>query len=540
MQHLSFTGKRWTAPEHTFSGDAAAIALSFAQARFLGDDSVRAWTDSSTYPMAAAAAERLKKAASTHETVGIIGDYDCDGVTSTAILVRLLRRLGIEPIVRLPHRLKEGYGVQQAHITEMHAHGVTLLITTDTGITAINPLAHARMLGIDVIVIDHHAFVDMPPAFAVLHPSLTTLRSPPAAAGVAFAFAHAVEGTPWADMDTDAALAAIGTVGDVVPLTHENRIMVQEGLAALARLDASSGLGMLRNRSGIGPVPTSGDIAFRLSPRLNAAGRLDDATLSLQALLGDAACIDQLDALNSERQRLTQECMEEAFGMLDIHNLPACICIASERFPKGIIGLIAGKLTERFGRPSAVITIKDGYCTASLRGIPGHDIAGALRAHAQLFTTFGGHAQAGGCSFPLTHIDAIQRALHDDVLSYIREDALQPTITIDLALPIERVTIQLVEALAELEPFGAGNREPIFLIPSVALTTIRRVGSDQQHLQARVGDMGIIGFGLGEYAAALTGTVDLACRITVNEWNGRRNVQLSVVDVRTTTARNEE
>lgn len=509
------------------------LAKTLAAARRLGG-TARGWTDPSTYPMAAMAAKRVRTAAANHESIGIIGDYDCDGLTSTAILVRLLRRMGITPIVRLPHRLLEGYGVQRSHIDEMHAHGVTLLITTDTGVTALEPLAHAKKIGIDVIVIDHHAYTELPPAFAVLHPSLTTLRSPPAAAGVAFAFAHAVEGSPWEDIDTDAALAAIGTVGDVVELTHENRTMVQEGLVALTRLDASSGLGMLRNKSGVGPLPTSGDIAFRLSPRLNAAGRLDDAMIGLRALLGDAASVDRLETLNSERQRLTQECMEQAFGMIEQHTLPACICVASEHFPKGIIGLIAGKLTERFGRPSAAIAITDDRCTASLRGIPGHDIAGALRTYAHLFTSFGGHAQAGGCSFPRSNLDAIQRALHDDVLSYVREDMLQPQIPIDLILPIEHATLQLVETLAQLEPFGAGNREPIFQIPSVALTNIRLVGGDQRHLQARAGGIGIIGFGLGELAPSLTGAVDLACRITAHEWNGRRDVQLSVIDIRKT------
>jgi len=536
VNSLSFTGKRWTLPTHNATGEPQQLAEAIATMRSLGPDA-RAWTNPATYPMAIKAAGRLRSAASKNEIVGIIGDYDCDGLTSTAILVRLLRRLGLEPIVRLPHRLLEGYGAQVAHVEELHAQGVTLLITTDTGIVAVEALTRAKEWGIDAIVIDHHAFTELPPAFAILHPSLTDLRSPPAAAGVAFAFAHAVEGSPWDDIDTDAALAAIGTVADVVPLTHENRTMVKEGLAALARVNPASGLGMLRDRSGIGKIPLSGDVAFRLSPRLNAAGRLDDATIGLRALLGDSASVDMLETLNVERQRLTQECMQEAFGMIDVHDLPACMCVASTNFPKGIVGLIAGKLAERFGRPAAAISIKNGMCTASLRGIPGHDIAGALRSNASLFTAFGGHAQAGGCSFIEANLDAVKAALHSDVLAYVRPEALLPVLEIDLLLPIERASLELVRAFSRLEPFGAGNREPVFLVPSVTLTNLRRVGADQNHLQARAGVLGIIAFGLGHLADTLNSPVDLACRVTANEWNGRQSVQLSVVDIREATPR---
>lgn len=531
MTRLSFTGKRWIEPAFVASGEPAATAERLASTRDLGPDAP--WRmDPATYPMAAKAATRLKDAALAGERVGIIGDYDCDGLTSTAILVRLLRRLALEPVVRLPHRLTEGYGARAAHVEELHAKGVTLLITTDTGIVATEALALAREKGMDAIVIDHHAFVDLPPAYAVLHPALTALRSPPAAAGVALAFAHAVLGDAWPDRDTDVALAAIGTIADVVPLTHENRALTKDGLAALARVDAGSGLGLLRDRSGIGRTPTSGDVAFRLAPRLNAAGRLDDATIGLRALLGDVASVDILETLNAERQRLTQACMDEAMSMLDPADLRGCVCVASATFPRGIVGLIAGKLAERFGRPAAAISIENGLCTASLRGVPAYDIAAGLRAHAHLFTTFGGHAQAGGCSFHETNLGAVMDALHAHVSSSVDVAALRPAIELDAVLPRERATLRLADALAALEPFGAGNREPLFLVESVALSGVRRVGSDLRHLQARAGAVGVIGFGLGHLADALAGPVDLTCRVTSNEWNGMRRPQLSVVDIR--------
>lgn len=482
--------------------------------------------------MANVAVERVRRAATKGETVGLIGDYDCDGLTSSAMLVRSLRRLGIDPIVRIPHRLNEGYGVQMTHIDDLHARGVTLLLTTDTGIVAVDQFAHARDLGMDAIILDHHAFVDVPPAFAILHPALTTLSSAPAAAGIAIAFAHALHGDDWQDRGTDVALAAIGTVADVVPLTGDNRTIVREGLRAFTAMGPDTPLGYLRDRSGIKGMPTSTDIAFRIAPRLNAAGRLGEADIALRALLGDLACVDQLEELNARRQALTRSCMDEALTSVNPSTLPACICVASENFPKGIVGLVAGKLAETYGRPAAAIAIENGMCTASLRGIPGYDIAAGLRAHADLFTTFGGHAQAGGCTFTLARLPAVMDALARDVTRTVDVTTLHPVLHIDAHISQIHASLAFTDGLAALEPFGSANPEPVFLLPSVTLSGIRRVGSDQRHLQARVGAIGAIGFGLGHLSESLAGTVDLACRITANEWNSTRRPQLSLVDLR--------
>ncbi len=528
---MSLTGKRWTDPALRAEGSPSDIVAAIAATRDLGHDE-RPWLDIATYPMAEVAAERVREAVRNAETVGIIGDYDCDGVTSTAILVRMLRRLDTEPVVRLPHRLKEGYGAQALHVEELAAKGVTLLITTDTGIVATEALALAKEKGMDAIVVDHHAFAELPPAYAILHPALTALEAHPSAAGVAFALAHAVLGPAWPDHDTDLALAAIGTIADVVPLTHGNRTMVREGLAALARVPAASALGMLRDRSGAGIRPTAMDIAFRMAPRLNAAGRLDDAAIGLRALLGDEASVDALEALNAERQRVTQACMEEAFATVDPANLPACVCVASENFPRGVVGLVAGKLAERFGRPALVASIGGGSCTASLRGVPGHDIALALRNNGGLFTAFGGHAMAGGCSFALADFDAVRDALCADVLSSVAEEDLRPVVAVEAAIDASAATLALADALAVLEPFGAENREPLFLLENVAFSGVRRIGSDLRHLSGKIGNTGVVAFGLGHLADTVPATADIVCRVTANEWNGTRRAQLSVVDIR--------
>lgn len=531
MTTLSLTGKRWTDPPLRAEGLPSDIVAAIAATRDLGLDE-RPWLDVATYPMAAAAAERVRDAVRNGETVGIIGDYDCDGVTSTAILVRMLRRLDTEPVVRLPHRLKEGYGAQTIHVEELAAKGVTLLLTTDTGIVATEALALAKRLGMDAIVVDHHAFAELPSAFAILHPALTALTAHPAAAGVAFALAHAVLGNAWPDHDTDLALAAIGTIADVVPLTHGNRTMVRDGLAALARVPAASALGMLRDRSGAGAKPTAMDVAFRMAPRLNAAGRLDDATIGLRALLGDETCIDALETLNIERQRITQACMDEAFSTIDPRNLPACVCVASANFPRGVVGLVAGKLAERFGRPALAASIESGTCTASLRGVPGHDIALALRSNRKLFTAFGGHAMAGGCSFALSNFEAVRDALCSDVLATIPEENLRPVIDVEAAIDVSAATLALADTLGTLEPFGAENREPLFLVENVSLSGVRRIGTDLRHFNAKIGQTGVIAFGLGHLADAIPAMADIVCRVTANEWNGTRRAQLSIVDIR--------
>lgn len=531
MLPLSLTGKQWTTPSIVASDDPLVCAATIREHRSIGSD-VWTWQHPATYPMAAAAADRIRRAAIAGERTGIIGDYDCDGLTSSAILIRLLRRLGIEPIVRIPHRLTDGYGVQRAHIDALHADGVTLLLTTDTGIVATNELADAHAQGIDVIVMDHHAYETLPMAFAILHPSLTSLQSPPAAAGIALAFAHAVHGDTWEDRETDVALAAIGTIADVVPLQHENRTIVREGLRAFGALPADTPLGALRDRCGITRHPSSSDIAFRLAPRLNAAGRLGDATIGLRALLGDRACIEELDTLNARRQELTRRCMDEALASLHSATLPPCIVVASERFPKGIIGLIAGKLTETFGRPAAAVAIEGDSCTASLRSVPGHSIAAALQANAHLFQTFGGHPQAGGCTFARTHLAAVTDALCEEATRSLDIDTLHPVLSIDACISPAHISLSLVTQLATLEPFGNGNPEPIFLVPSVTLSGVRRIGTDHRHLQARMGQIGIIGFGLGHVHDAIQPPMDLACRITENTWNGRTTSQLSLVDIR--------
>lgn len=485
------------------------------------------------------AAERTRKGIRDAERIAIFGDYDCDGVTSTALLLRALRRNGAEPLVRLPHRHHDGYGLKMKHVDEFAAAGITLLFTVDTGVGAHAEIEEANRRGIDVIVLDHHHFTKRPAAFAVLHPSLarTAINHPPSAAGVVFAFLHALEPEAWAGREEDLALAAIGTVADVVTLRGDNRRLVTDGLAAMNRLGPSPLQQMLASVSR-GQRITSTDIAFRVAPRINAAGRMADPTLALSAIMEGGEEMRMLEQLNTDRQAETNRCIEHALqsidptGTYDSALLPAFLCVASEDYPPGILGLIAGKLTERFGRPSMAVNIHGNDCVASLRSTPFYHMTEGLHRVAPLLTTFGGHAQAAGCSFKKENLSEIARLLNDDVMARVTGDNLIPMLGIDAALPIHAVSVPFCSSLTSLEPFGQGNSEPLFLSRGVRLSFPRTVGGEGQHLQAYAAHCKLIGFHFGQYIDAINQPVDLVYRLNVDTWNGKATPQLMLQDLR--------
>ncbi len=533
---LSLTGKIWHLPltEREIS-EFIGERLSALQ----GQDVTRAWDDPSVFPDCEKAVARVKKAIANNERIEIFGDYDCDGVTSTAQILRCLRRHGSDPIVRLPHRLHDGYGLREKHIDECMAQGVSLLITVDTGIVAHDAISKAKEQGIDVIILDHHHVSTTPDAYAILHPGLAPAfpEPHPSAAGVAFLFVEAFEGAPWAGRDTDLTLALFGTVADLVPLAGFNRTLVQEGLRAAMRLPDSP-LKHLVDTVTKGKPLTSTDIAFRIAPRINAAGRMGDPVLALTALLEGGTPLHDLEALNVSRQEETVRCIDHALlqiapdGDVTYDALPAFLAVADTSYAPGVVGLIAGKLTERFGRPSMAVHINGDACTASLRSPACYNIVEGLERIAHLLTDFGGHAQAAGCSFLLAHFDTIRTLMDDDIRSRTDLSQLLPGLQIDAVIDADAINVRLILALATLEPFGQGNAEPLFLIRNAKLENIRRVGADSKHLSATVGGSKVIGFGFGEMALDSTQSLDLICRIGMDTWNGKMTPQLFLVDAK--------
>lgn len=471
------------------------------------------------------------------DVIGIFGDYDCDGVTSTALIRRALERRNVTPIVRLPSRLTEGYGLRLAQVDELANAGVQLLITVDTGVASVVEIAHAQARGMRVIVLDHHHLPStLPGATAIVHPQLEPdFPLPhPSAAGVCYEFVRAWEQsrgqTAWPDWQTDAALGALGTVADVVELRGGNRLMVQLGLVALAQIK-SGPLADLRTLAGIKGLVTSTDLAFRLAPRINAAGRMADPTLALAAIMGDATALARIEELNQSRQDLVRETVEGVLSAID-RSAPA-YCLADAAYSPGICGLIAGRLTEATGRPSLVAHRRqDGLCTASLRSPAAYHIAEALARLSPLLLTHGGHAAAAGCTFMVEQWPELQDRLRADVLAHVDLAQLTPVTQYDAVLSPIDVQLSLIERLTALEPFGHGNPEPVFLLPAVRASDLRVVGRDGTHLQARFQGMKAIGFGFAPYASLLQGVTDVLVKLTINEWQNVRSPQAQIVDVR--------
>jgi single-stranded-DNA-specific exonuclease len=347
---------------------------------------------------------------------------------------------------------------------------------------------------------------------------------------MAFLFLQALEKGAWEDMHTDRALAMMGTVADLVELKGVNRLMVQQGLRSLQDL-RSGPLAALRDNVKTREALTSTDVAFCIAPRLNAAGRMDDPALALHAILEGGAHIERLHQLNQARRSITGD-------LVDLARADAArrgsllIASASPDYPHGIIGLIAGALTESSGCPSIVGAEHGDWITASLRSPKNYNVTEGLTRLSHLLHAYGGHRQAAGCTLRKDRWQEVIHALEMDIASCLTRADLCPRIEVDSEIRLRDISIQLVQSLSELEPFGQGNPEPRFLLHNTTITDMRCVGDIGNHLQMRVNGIKGIGFGLGELRAKIDDPMDLICRIGINTWQGKREVQLFVDDVR--------
>ncbi len=544
----SFTGKRWILQGQNAPLDPWAALAKLREERGIADEpDARIAETAALLPGAARAAERIKSAISRGEHIGIFGDYDCDGITAVAELVRFLRRRNAEPVVRLPHRVHDGYGLTTGIIEEFRSRGVSCLITADTGITAVEEIRHAQQRGIDVIVTDHHTPpASLPPAFALVHPGIAAGYPPPfpSGAGVVFLLIALMESGQWQGYEEDLSLAATGMIADLVELTGRNRTLVQHGLRALGEARGSP-IAELAELAGVDPrAATSTDIAFRIAPRINASGRIASPDLALRALLHGGQELHDLDALNRQRQMDTEEQLSHALECIRSdhaqHGDAPLLSALDAEYHHGIIGLIAGKLTELSGKPSIVATADGETCTASLRSPPCYHITEGLTRCQSLLTRFGGHAQAAGCTFPRQHWEELCRQLAEDICERTTPDDLVPTLLIDAHINAATATLAFVETLRELEPFGQGNREPLFLMRNVRLANSRAVGASGAHLQARAGTSKVIGFGMGKFLQHCNAPLDIICRFAVDTWQGTRSPQIILADARAATAESRD
>lgn len=497
---------------------------------------------------------RIEQALKHDETVVVYGDFDADGVTATVLLVEALRGLGfsrsqVRPYI--PDRVDEGYGLNIDALTELKAKGADLVITVDCGIRAIEEVREAERLGLDMIVTDHHSLgLELPPARAVINPKRADSAYPEemlAGVGIAYklaqAFLQAWPGRASFTEDDLLDLVAIGTVADLAPLLGENRQLVIDGLKVLNSC-RRPGVEALAKISGLRPGSmTAESIAFGLGPRINAAGRLAHAYDAARLLAANNSIMATdyarvLDQLNRQRQQLTHELSQQAEQMIQ-PDAPL-LYVADPNFASGVVGLVASRLADKYYRPAIVVEQGDVESRGSCRSIPEFHITEALDEVAELLVRHGGHAQAAGFTIRNENLPEFQERILAIASAKLDPDELVPVLSIDANLNIRDVDWALHDVLQQLEPTGYANATPVFMSQNVAVYDHRAVGQDSQHLQLWVGDGRVkrqcIAFRQGPWAGHLPSRIDLAYTVSVNEWNGRRDLQLVVQDIRPATS----
>jgi single-stranded-DNA-specific exonuclease len=491
-----------------------------------------------------AACARIEAAIAAGARICVHGDYDVDGICATALAVQVLEGLGAHVEWHLPSRFEEGYGVGVQALERVAASGVRLLLTVDCGITAVSEVERARELGMDVIVTDHHRpAAELPDALRVVTRPSDYPFPELCGSGVVFKLAEALHrraGRDPAELERHLDLVALATVADVVPLLDENRRLVRAGLRRLART-SRPGLRALMSAARVDRTRIgAGDLGFRLGPRINAAGRLGHPGDALELLLTDdekraRELADKLETLNRRRQQVESEILEGAVEQVEAADDDwrgrRAYVLASSEWHEGVIGIVASRLVERYGRPVVLIAVGDDEAKGSGRSIPAFDLHGGLCAAGDHLLRYGGHRAAAGLSIDPAAIDDFSNALAAHAAAMLTDDDLRPSIRIDAVLAPGEVSLDLVDELARLEPFGLGNPGVTLLAPAATLRGVGAIG-EGRHLRATVElggfRCGAVGFGMGSRADALQagGRVDVAYRLGRNEWNGAVAAQM--------------
>lgn len=438
----------------------------------------------------------LRGALSERRSICVYGDFDVDGITSTAILTETLRALGGEVTPYIPHREREGYGLNMRAIDSLADRGVDVLVTCDCGTTANPEVEHARGLGMEVVVVDHHIPPTLlPETSALLNPKLPheDELTEFSTAGLAFRLAEALyesQGQAFPE-NRYAELAALGTVADMVPLIDENRELVRRGLNAFAESERPGLLALIETAGAKPGGVTSETIAFGLAPRINAAGRLADARLALDLLLTQdeseaQALAANIDALNRERQRMTLEAQKLALEMAESRAGAPLTVVGHADFHQGIIGLVASRLVETLGRPAAVYQRGDVESRGSCRSIPEYDITAGLRSCGDLFERFGGHRQAGGFTIRSERLDELEQRFIEHAARELEGQELAPVLNIDAEWPLNELRSQEIRWLGKLEPHGQGNPDATLLSRKVTVVEAKTVGADDAHMRLKL------------------------------------------------------
>ncbi len=504
------------------------------------------------------AVARIEQAIANDERIIVYGDFDADGVTATVLLTEALRGLGLErdkvqPYI--PDRVDEGYGLNMEALTTLKEEKEAgLVISVDCGIRSVAEVEHANRIGLDMIITDHHSLGPvLPPAVAIVNPKRPSSQYPEkmlAGVGIAYKLAQALAQTLPDRVTFNESdlldLVAVGTVADLAPLLGENRQLVINGLGVLNKAQRPGIASLIRvSKLRTGSL-TAESIGFGLGPRINAAGRISHAYDAAKLLASNNTLVadqlaQKLDALNRQRQQITADLSAQAEAMVKNPDVPILIA-GADNFMSGVVGLVASRLAEKYYRPAIILETGEDESRASCRSIPEFHVTEALDEVADLLVRHGGHAQAAGFTILNENLPEFEERMTAIAAAKLDGLDLQPTIPIDMELDIEDIDWALQETLAQLEPTGYANATPVFLSRGVEVTSHRAVGSDGSHLQMRLNsgtgggttyrELGAIAFRQGAWVNSLPQYIDVVYTIGVNEWNGRRSLQLMIQDIR--------
>lgn len=498
--------------------------------------------------------DRVGEAREKRETIGVFGDYDADGITSSVLLRRALERLGLVVAPYIPDKLTEGHGLHPNALDFFAREGVTLVFTVDCGMMNHAEIADAVSRGMDVVVVDHHHVPEtLPPAFAIINPKMPDSTYPFSelcGAGTTFRVIDALyrEFLPEKrdELKWLLDIAAIGTVADCVPLIGENRVIVMYGLVVLSKTRSVG----LREMCAVGKIsidedhlPNAQTIAFQIAPRINAASRMAHARMAHDLLMSEKRdearlLALELEAQNGSRQKVSEALAREVRVVAEsLSHDKKIIFAVGEQYPLGVAGLVAGKIAHEFGKPTAVFAKGETESTGSFRSIPALNMIEAIGECSELLERFGGHSQAAGATIRNENVEAFSQKLEEVIGRRLAETDMTPKLDIDLELPSTSVTPDFFARLSRLAPFGIGNPEPAFLVRDVEIDSVRLVGNGEKHLKIAFatthGVFGGIGFGMGEAWGDLRrgDIADVVFHLGENRWNGSTKLEFRVLDI---------
>jgi len=491
------------------------------------------------------ATTRIYQALLSGEKIAIYGDFDVDGITGTALLVQGLSDIGGKVIPYIPHRLTEGYGLKTATLESLQQQGISLVITVDCGITAIPEVKKAQKKGLDIIITDHHTpLPEIPPAVAAVDPKLPHSKYPFSeltGVGVAFKLLQALLKGMGKEKQADKLmdLVALGTIADIAPLLGENRYLVKQGLK-LINADTRPGLRELIVQTGLTPGSIdSVNVSWVLAPRLNAAGRLHHAMTSYKLLMTDSSQEARelsvwLDKTNTERQKLTVTALNKAKEQILAQGISSLLIAGDKDCPLGIAGLVAGRLSDEFYRPTIAMRTGDRTTSGSCRSIPEFNIIQALNQCSSLLTHFGGHSQAAGFTLPTKNLPDFKQRLSQLADSQLEGADLRPHLDIDAEVALPELGGDTFQAIQQLAPFGCGNSSPIFVSRRVEVVSCRTMGKNGDHLKLRLKQDDTVwdgvGFRCGEHLAEVSSPLDIVYNLEIDKWSGQERLRLNLLD----------